>query len=155
STLLHGALARRMLPRVGMVWLKTTVAQKFRTSSFVVETTPLRAFATILLLVTLVAPATRASAVGIIDTYIGGGNGDGADAADASLDPRGMIAVGNLSAPDFYIADGRNNRVRRVDGRTGLIETVAGSGAAGFGGDGGSAVNAKMNLPLDVARDSA
>jgi hypothetical protein len=102
------------------------------------------------------APAQSALAVvGIIDTYVGGGNGDGSDATGASIDPRGMIAVGAASAPDLYIADGRNNLVRRVDGQNGLITTVAGSGAVGFGGDGGSALNAKMNLPLDVARDGA
>ncbi|MGD9764449.1 MAG: dockerin type I domain-containing protein [Candidatus Binatia bacterium] len=92
---------------------------------------------------------------GIIDTYVGGGNGDGSAAQGAIIDPRGFIAVGSESAPDFYIADSLNNRVRRVDGNTGLIETIAGNGERGFSGDGGSAVNAKLASPLDVARDSA
>ena len=91
----------------------------------------------------------------VIDTYVGGGNGDGNVAINAIIDPRGLIAVGAASSPDLYIADGRNNFIRRVDGRTGLIEAVAGNGEAGFSGDGGSAVNATLNLPLDVARDSA
>jgi len=96
-----------------------------------------------------------AYAVSTIDTLVGGGNGDGSAAGDAAIDPRGLIAVGAASTPDLYIADGQNNRIRRVDGRTGLIVTIAGSGLRGFSGDGGSAVNANLNMPLDVARDSA
>ncbi len=94
-------------------------------------------------------------AASVIDTYVGGGNGDGDVAINATIDPRGLITVGPAASPSLYIADGRNNRVRRVDGQTGLIETVAGNGSVGFSGDGGSAVNASLNLPLDVARDTA
>ena len=68
----------------------------------------------------------------MIETYVGGGNGDGNLAVDATIDPRGLIAVGSSSAPDLYIADGRNDRVRRVDGATGLIETIAGNGVHGL-----------------------
>ena len=96
-----------------------------------------------------------AQAAPIIDTYAGGGNGDGNFAIDASLDPRGFTLAGSFEAPDIYIADYSNNRIRRVSGATGLIETIAGSGEQGFSGDGGSAVNAKLNLPLDVAVDSS
>ena len=77
-----------------------------------------------------------ASAAPVIDTYVGGGNGDGNLAINAVLDPRGFIAVGSPSSPDFYIADGRNDLVRHVDGATGLIETIAGNGVHGYGGDG-------------------
>lgn len=99
--------------------------------------------------------ARSASAAPIIDTYVGGGNGDGSLAINAILDPRGMVTVGSPSSPTFYIADGRNDRVRRVDGTTGLIETIAGNGEHTYGGDGGSAVNASLSLPLDVAVDTA
>lgn len=107
------------------------------------------------IVVTLLSSAGPTEAIPTIETYVGGGNGDGSSAVDASIDPRGLTAVGSASAPDLFIADGRNNRIRRVDGRSGLITTVAGNGAAGFSGDGGSAINASLNLPLDVARDSA
>ncbi|MDX2170296.1 MAG: hypothetical protein SF182_24705 [Deltaproteobacteria bacterium] len=107
------------------------------------------AIAVVALLVTLTSPALASS----IGTYVGGGNGDGGPAFDAALDPRGLIVVG-AAAPEVYVADGRNHRVRHVDA-SGQIETVAGSGEAGFGGDGGNALSAKLNLPLDVARDSA
>jgi len=113
----------------------------------------LRAIASAFLLL-LLCPVPRTFG-GVINTYAGGGNGDGAASYDAILDPRGMVAVGSPNSPDLYICDGRNHRVRRVDGDTGLIETIAGTGDSGFAGDGGSAVNARLNLPLDVAVDSA
>jgi hypothetical protein len=92
---------------------------------------------------------------GTIDTYVGGDLGDGAAAIDASIDPRGLVAIGAANAPDLYIADGKQNRVRRVDGRTGIIETIAGNGTAGYAGDGGQAQDAALALPLDVAFDTA
>lgn len=88
-----------------------------------------------------------------IDTYVGGGIGDGGPAIDAAIDPRG-IALGSPTANELYIADGRNHRIRRID-PAGRIDTIAGTGIAGFAGDGGSALNAKFNFPLDVARDGA
>jgi sugar lactone lactonase YvrE len=93
------------------------------------------------------APASASS----IGTYVGGGNGDGGPAIDASFDPRGIIVVGST---EVYFADGRNNRIRHID-RSGQIETIAGTGEAGSDGDGGNALSAELNLPLDVARDSA
>jgi sugar lactone lactonase YvrE len=92
---------------------------------------------------------------GTIDTYVGGGNGDGAAAIDATVDPRGLAAVGNPNAPDIYIAEGSANRVRRVDGDTGLIETIAGNGDSGYSGDGGQGQNASLFAPFDVAVDGA
>lgn len=57
-------------------------------------------------------------------------------------------------AGHLFIADNAGDRVRRVDGATGIITTVAGNGAAGFSGDGGrqpSLFTAKptVTLPLD------
>jgi sugar lactone lactonase YvrE len=95
--------------------------------------------------------ASASAPSGIIDTYVGGGDGDGAAAINAMIDPRGLIVVG----ADAYIVDGKNNRVRLVDGASGIITDVAGNGTRGFSGDGGQAQNAQLNLPLDVARDSA
>jgi sugar lactone lactonase YvrE len=67
-------------------------------------------------------------------------------------DPTG-IAV-NASG-DIFIADTLNQRVRRVDHATQVITTVAGNGAAGFSGDGGSATATDLNSPLAVAVDGA
>ena len=89
---------------------------------------------------------------GIITTVAGNGTatyaGDGSAATNASLSyPSGLAvdASGNL-----YIADGNNNRIRRVD-TNGIITTVAGGGS---GGDGGAATNASLAYPSGVAFDA-
>jgi YD repeat-containing protein len=93
---------------------------------------------------------------GTITTVAGDGTagfgGDGGPATSAQLNtPVGVVAdaQGNL-----YIADSQNHRIRRVD-PGGVITTVAGDGAAGFGGDGGAATSAQLNVPSGVALDSA
>src|SRR5262249_34571877 len=52
---------------------------------------------------------------------------------------------------DIYIADMHHQRVRRVDGRTRVITTVAGSGRWGHTGDGGQATNASLAGPAGIA----
>ena len=91
---------------------------------------------------------------GRITTVAGNGvigfGGDGGSAVAAELDHPTAIALdgsGNL-----FIADSKNNRVRRVD-RGGRITTVAGSGTPGFGGDGGPATAAMLNEPAGLAID--
>jgi hypothetical protein len=92
----------------------------------------------------------------VIQSVIGGGLGDGGAALNALVDPRGGEAVDAGGVlPDLYFADGTNNVVRRVDGDTGIIDIIAGTGLAGYSGDGGNALNAKLNTPLDVAVDAA
>jgi DNA-binding beta-propeller fold protein YncE len=71
--------------------------------------------------------------------------GDGADAAGAVLDyPSGVVFAADGS---WYLADQGNRRVRRVDGATNVIDTLAGSGLVGFAGDGGPALDAAFDLP--------
>ena len=93
---------------------------------------------------------------GIITTVAGTGDagfsGDGGPATSARLSgPRGVALddAGNL-----YIADRDNNRIRKVD-TSGTITTVAGTGDAGFSGDGGPALSATLNGPSGVALDGA
>jgi len=96
------------------------------------------------------------AATGIITTVAGNGayayGGDGGAATAASLAwPRGVAldAGGNL-----YIADTDNSRIRKVDGRTRVITTVAGTGITGYGGDGGAATAAQLGQPTGVALDA-
>ena len=92
---------------------------------------------------------------GTISTMAGTGeagyDGDGGPAAKARLSEPFMCAFdrqGNL-----YVAESANHCVRRIDGRSGIITTVAGTGELGYGGDGGPATKATMNQPyaLDIA----
>ena len=58
------------------------------------------------------------------------------------------------SAGNLFIADENNNRIRRVDGVTKIITTVAGTGTLGFGGDGGAATAAMLAHPRGIAFDA-
>jgi streptogramin lyase len=59
-----------------------------------------------------------------------------------------------VNAGNIYIADYENHRIRKVD-KTGTIRTVAGTGTAGYSGDGGPATSAMLNGPVDVFVDDA
>lgn len=81
----------------------------------------------------------------------GGFFGDGGPAKNAAMsDPNGIAldAAGNL-----YIADTNNHRIRKVD-LAGIITTVAGTGTAGFSGDGGAATSAELDAPFGVRADT-
>ena len=96
-------------------------------------------------------------APGRIDTVTGNADWiyqtDGVLATQASIFlPTGVVAD---AAGNLYLADSQNNRIRRVDGKTGLISTVAGTGIPGYGGDGGPAVNALINVPAGLVLDGA
>jgi len=93
---------------------------------------------------------------GIMHTYagngVGGYSGDGGSALSASIhQPFGLAVDG---AGNLYFADYQNNRIREVL-TNGTIKTVAGTGQAGFSGDGGPATSAKLNAPYSVAVDSS
>ena len=92
---------------------------------------------------------------GVVSTAAGNGlasfSGDGGAAAAAQLNnPTAMTfdAAGN-----FYIADTNNNRVRKVT-PAGIISTAAGTGAAGWSGDGGPGPNAQLDHPQGLAADA-
>jgi uncharacterized protein (TIGR03437 family) len=78
-----------------------------------------------------------------------GYSGDDGPATSATMNQPVGVAVDGTG--NVYIADFNNNRIRRVT--EGTITTVAGTGAAGYGGDNGPAVNAQLNGPSDVAVD--
>jgi len=103
----------------------------------------------------------RVSPAGVISTVAGTGgvggasgegfggfSGDGAAATSAELDfPVGVAATADGG---LLIADTSNDRVRRVS-PAGVISTVAGSGTAGFSGDGAAATSAELSFPFGVA----
>lgn len=83
---------------------------------------------------------------GLLATVAGtgqkGAGGDGGPALCATFNGMHNLAV--TPAGDIYVADTWNNKVRRIDGKTGIIATVAGTGVKGYGGDGGPAVKAQF-----------
>jgi hypothetical protein len=93
------------------------------------------------------------STADIITTYAGGGSStpDGIPATNAILSAPWGVTVD--PAGDLYIADGPF--VRRVDHATGILTTVAGTGALGTSGDGGPATNALLSSATSVAVDLA
>lgn len=81
--------------------------------------------------------------------------GDGGDVSGAQFNwQKGTTPIpdGALKIHDgaLYIADGLNNRIRRMDLTTHQITCIAGVGTAGLSGDGGSALAAELNNPLDM-----
>jgi DNA-binding beta-propeller fold protein YncE len=80
-----------------------------------------------------------------------GYTGDGGPATAASMnmphelrfDPKG----------DIYVAERDNHVIRKIDMKTGIISTVAGTGTAGFGGDGGPGARAQLRMPHAIVFD--
>jgi sugar lactone lactonase YvrE len=86
----------------------------------------------------------------IAGKHAAGYSGDGHAAIAAKLNgPGGMAmdAFGNL-----YIADKNNHVIRKIDA-SGMISTFAGTGAAGYNGDGWYAVSAQLSQPFGIAVD--
>ncbi len=95
---------------------------------------------------------SRTMADYIIQTVAGGGVADGGPANEANLNGPQAVAVdreGNL-----YISDTGHHRIRRVDRRTGIITTIAGTGVPGNIGDHGPALEARLYSPHGIAFDS-
>ncbi len=88
----------------------------------------------------------------IISTAAGSGwIGDGGPATLAILRQPGGVAADNRG--NVYIAETGGHRVRKLD-RSGAITTVAGTGVAGFSGDGGAATAAQLASPYGLAADT-
>ncbi len=88
----------------------------------------------------------------VAGTGASGSIGDGGSADQAELYyPTGLARD---SAGNLYIADTANNRIRKI-APNGVINTVAGTGNAGFNGDGGPATAAQLSFPFGVALDAA
>ena len=101
------------------------------------------------------AAANSAASTGYtISTVAGNGSftysGDGGLAVSAGVDPTGVAVDGS---GNLYIANYNSHQIRKVAG--GIITSVVGTGVAGYSGDGGPAVNARLNHPTGIAVDSS
>ena len=104
----------------------------------------------------------RIDSAGYVRTFVGtghwGSDGDGGPAFEASLAYPAGLAV-NASG-DVFVADLSSSSVRKVNRWaashvfTGTIQTIAGTGEPGSGGDGGPAIAAQLTNPHSVALDS-
>ena len=77
--------------------------------------------------------------------------GDGGPSSQATLNTPSGLALdkqGNL-----FVADTGNHRIRRIEAHTGIITTVAGTGIAGYAGDGGPAIQSLLSYPQDLVID--
>lgn len=80
-------------------------------------------------------------------TRAGGYSGDGGPGTQAQLN--GPTRIRLDGAGNLFICDTNNHVIRRLD-PSGIITTFAGTGVAGYGGDGGAATAAQLNTPYDL-----
>ncbi len=94
---------------------------------------------------------------GIITTVVGTGergySGDGGPASDALMSEPFMCAFD--AAGNMYVAEAMNHCIRRVDAASGVITSIAGTGAEGYSGDGGPATAATFNQPYSLQVDAS
>jgi len=76
---------------------------------------------------------------------------DGAAAKAQFNGPHNLAVAKN---GDIYVADTLNHAVRKIDGATGAVSTIAGTGKKGFAGDGGPAKDAEFNQLYHVVLDA-
>jgi len=100
------------------------------------------------------------ASTGIISTYVGTGtgyfSGDGGQATSATI--KTPYGLGIDSSDNLYIADSKNNRIRKVTASTGIITTIAGTGGTGTVVeiiDNIAATSSMLYTPQGVALDSS
>ncbi len=96
-----------------------------------------------------VTPAYTGTITTIAGNGIGGYSGDGFEAIYAQV---GGVDVAVDWKNNVFIADADNHRIRKVS-PAGIITTYAGTGAAGYNGDGIAATTAMLNMPTGIAVD--
>lgn len=96
-------------------------------------------------------------ATGLISTIAGkgvnsGNGGDGGLAINAGV-PR-PYGIAMDKSGNIYFSDFHENVIRKVDGSTGIITRIVGTGSPGYTGDGGLAISATLNHPYGIGIDS-
>ena len=99
----------------------------------------------------------KISAAGIISTVAGTGtqgfSGDSGPAISATIDSPTGLALD--ASNNLYLADTHNHRIRKITAATGIISTLAGTGALGFSGDTAASTTANLALPHGITMDPA
>ena len=99
----------------------------------------------------------RLTSAGKFATIAGDGSksyrGDSGPAGKATFNGMHNVAIGKDDA--IYISDSWNHCIRRIDPNTGTISTIAGTGEAGFGGDGGPATKALFDFVMCITLNAA
>lgn len=114
----------------------------------------MRKLSTVFACLVFVFPAALLSASEVVN-LAGTGKavftGDGGAATQAGVGGPFGVSLGPDGA--LYVCEISNHVIRRIDEKTGIISTVAGSGKQGYAGDGGSATEALLNEPYEVRFD--
>src|SRR5258708_5574606 len=100
-------------------------------------------------LLLVLTPSTAVAAEPTVSTLVGTG-------LPGYSDRQVNNPYGLLIGPDraLYFCDLDNQRIRRLDSKTRRTTTVAGNGARSYGGDGGHAVDASLNMPHEIQFDA-
>src|SRR5258706_222343 len=106
----------------------------------------------IFLLISVPQLITAQNITTVAGTGTPGYNGDGIPATAAQIG--GPNEVSFDASGNLYIADWFNNRVRKINMSTGIISTIAGTGTAGYNGDGIAATAAQINGPCGIIFDN-
>ncbi|MBN1610763.1 MAG: hypothetical protein JW940_29300, partial [Polyangiaceae bacterium] len=95
----------------------------------------------------------RRDADGTLIHVAGNGSGSANDGVEAkrALFTYGLTGLAIDSVGNLYASEGDVHRVRRIDGQSSRIDTVAGSGWSGSTGDYGPATSARLNYAMDLA----
>lgn len=89
----------------------------------------------------------------VVGTGVAGNSGDGYIATYAQLRDPGSLFID--SHRNLFICDRGNNRIRKLLINRGAIFGVAGTGAAGFSGDGGNSMDATFSYPMGIWVDNS
>lgn len=91
----------------------------------------------------------------LISTLAGNGNAGNSNGSATSASFRGNRGLAIDLAGNIYIADTGNHLIRRIDALSGAVTTIAGTGSAGYSGDGGQATVAALSSPASVSFNPA